>query len=200
MNQGSVGKPMARVDGVLKVTGRATYAAEHVLPNLAHAVIVTSTVAKGRVKALDVSAVQHAAGVVAVISHLNAPKLAYREHKSALDPTGERLHVLQDDVVRFNGQPIAIVVAETLDRAEYAALLVRIEYAPESPRLDFTGGLEHAVAPDAGLLANAGIPADTRRGDPERALAAAAAKIDAEYLIPRQQHNPLEPHATIARW
>src|SRR6266446_3611827 len=143
---------------------------------------------------------QHAAGVVAVISHLNAPKLAYREHKSALDPTGERLHVLQDDVVRFNGQPIAIVVAETLDRAEYAALLFCIEYAPESPRLDFTGGLEHAVAPDAGLLANAGIPADTRRGDPERALAAAAAKIDAEYLIPRQQHNPLEPHATIARW
>ena len=140
MNQGSVGKPMARVDGVLKVTGRAKYSAEHVLPNLAYAVIVTSTVAKGRVKALDVTPAQHAAGVVAVISHLNAPKLPFREHKSALDPIGERLHVLQDDVVRFNGQPIAIVVAETLEQAEYAASLVRTEYAPETPRLDFTGG------------------------------------------------------------
>jgi xanthine dehydrogenase YagR molybdenum-binding subunit len=104
MNQQSVGKPMVRVDGVLKVAGRATYAAEHVLPNVAHAVSVTSTAAKGRVKALDVTAAQHAAGVVAVISHLNAPRLPYREHKSALDPTGERLHVLQDDVVRFNGK------------------------------------------------------------------------------------------------
>jgi xanthine dehydrogenase YagR molybdenum-binding subunit len=200
MNQQSVGKPMVRVDGVLKVTGRATYAAEHVLPNVAHAVIVTSTAAKGRVKALDVTAAQHAAGVVAVISHLNAPKLPYREHKSALDPTGERLHVLQDDVVRFNGQAIAIIVAETLEQAEYAASLVRTEYLSETPRLDFTGGLERAEAPAVGLLPNSPLPADTRRGDPEIALADADVKIDAEYLIARQQHNPMEPHATIARW
>jgi xanthine dehydrogenase YagR molybdenum-binding subunit len=127
MNETTIGQPMPRVDGVLKVTGRTTYAAEHDMPNLAHAVMVTSTVAKGRVKKLDVTAAEHAAGVAAVITHLNAPKLPYRQQKSALDPAGERLHVLQDDVVRFNGQPMAVVVVETLDQAKYAASLVRAE-------------------------------------------------------------------------
>jgi xanthine dehydrogenase YagR molybdenum-binding subunit len=129
MNETTVDKPIPRVDGVLKVMGRATYAAEHNLPHLAHAVMVTSTVAKGRVKKLDVTAAEHAVGVLAVITHLSAPRLPYRLQKSVLDPSGERLHVLQDDRVRFNGQPMAVVVAETLDQAEYAASLVRIEYA-----------------------------------------------------------------------
>jgi xanthine dehydrogenase YagR molybdenum-binding subunit len=200
MNETTVGKPMPRVDGVLKVTGRATYATEHNLPHLAHAVMVTSTVTKGRVEKLDVTAAEHAVGVLAVITHLNTPRLPYRPQKSALDPSGERLHVLQDDRVRFNGQPMAVVVAETLDQAEYAASLIRIEYAPETPRLDLTGGLEHAVVPDVSLLPNSPAPADTRRGDPERALAEAAVTVEAEYLIARQQHNPMEPHATIARW
>jgi xanthine dehydrogenase YagR molybdenum-binding subunit len=200
MSQGNIGKPMDRVDGMLKVTGRAKYAAEHVLPNLAHAVIVTSTVAKGQVTLLDVNAARCAAGVIAVISHLNAPKLPYREHKSPLDPAGERLHVLQDDAVLFNGQPIAIVVAETLDQAEYAASLVRAEYASKTPSLDFVGALGHAVMPDVSHVPNPPFPASTCRGDPELALAKADVKIDAEYLIPRQQHNPIEPHATIAQW
>jgi xanthine dehydrogenase YagR molybdenum-binding subunit len=125
MSQGTVGQPLPRVNGVLKVTGRATYAADHALPNLVHAVMVTSTVATGRIRVLDATAAQHA-GVLAVISHLNAPRLAYREHKCSLDPIGERLHVLQDDHVHFNSQPIAVVVAETLDQAEYAASLVRV--------------------------------------------------------------------------
>ena len=200
MNETTVGKPMPRVEGVLKVTGRATYAAEHDLPHLAHAVMVTGTVAKGRVTQLDVSGAERAAGVLAVITHRNAPRLPYRQQKSVLDPAGERLHVLQDDIVRFNGQPIAVVVAETLDQAEYAAALVRIEYAPETPRLDFLGGLKRAVVPDVSVPPNSPLPADTRRGDPERAFADAVVRVEAEYLIPRQQHNPMEPHATIAHW
>jgi xanthine dehydrogenase YagR molybdenum-binding subunit len=200
MTQGIVGKPVPRVDGVLKVTGRATYAAEHALPNLAHAVMVTSTVAKGRLRVLEASAARHAAGVLAVISHHNAPKLSYREHKSSLDPIGERLHVLQDDRVRFNSQPIAVVVAETLDQAEYAASLVRVEYETETPRLDFSAGLARASVADASRAPNSRVHDDTRRGDPERALAHAVAKVDSEYLIPREQHNPMEPHATIASW
>jgi len=200
VNQGSVGKPIARVDGILKVTGRAMYAADHALPDLAHAVIVSSTVAKGRVIVLDVAAAQSVKGVIAVISHLNAPKLPYLEHKSPLDPAGERLHILQDDIVRFNGQPVAVVVANTLEQAEYAASLVEIEYAREIPDLDFTGGLERAVAPVVSRLPHSTFPADTRRGDPEDALANADVKIDAQYFIPRQQHNPMEPHATIALW
>jgi xanthine dehydrogenase YagR molybdenum-binding subunit len=189
-----------RVDGVLKVTGRATYAAEHELPDLAHAVIVTSTVAKGRVKRLDVTAAERAGGILAVITHRNAPRLPYRPQKSALDPVGERLHVLQDDAVRFNGQPVAVVVAERLDQAEYTASLVQLEYTTETPRLDLTGGLEYAVVAEASRLPDSPVPADTRRGDPERALAEAAVTVEAEYLVPRQQHNPMEPHATVARW
>jgi xanthine dehydrogenase YagR molybdenum-binding subunit len=200
MNETAVGKPMPRVAGVLKVTGRATYAAEHDLPNLAHAVMVTSTVAKGRVKRLDTTAAEHAAGVLAVLTHRHAPRLPYRPQKSVLDPVGERLHVLQDDRVWFNGQPVAVVVAATLDQAEYAASLVQIEYTTETPRLDLTGGLEYAVVAEASLLPNSSVPADTRRGDPERTLAEAAVTVEADYLIPRQQHNPMEPHATVARW
>jgi len=200
MNETTVGKPLPRVDGVLKVTGRATYAAEHHLPNLVHAVMVTSTVAKGRVKKLDVTAAERAAGVLAVLTYRNAPRLPYRPHKSTLDPMGERLHVLQDDAVRFNGQPLAVVVADTLEQAEYAATLVRIEYAVGTPRLDFIGGLAHAVVPEVSLLPNSPLPADTRRGDPERAFAEAAVTVEADYFIARQQHNPMEPHATVARW
>jgi xanthine dehydrogenase YagR molybdenum-binding subunit len=162
--------------------------------------MVTSTVAKGRVKRLDVTAAEGAAGVLAVLTCLNAPKLPYREQKSALDPVGERLHVLHYDRVRFNGQPLAVVVADTLDQAEYAASLVRIEYAVETPRLDLIAGLAHAVVPEVSLLPNSPLPADTRRGDPERAFAEAAVTVEADYVIPRQQHNPMEPHATVARW
>jgi xanthine dehydrogenase YagR molybdenum-binding subunit len=96
-----VGQPMPRVDGRLKVTGNAKYAAEFDLPNVAHAVILTSTIASGRIASLDTKLAEHTAGVLSVITHLTAQRFVYREHKSALDPAGERLHVLQDDVVRF---------------------------------------------------------------------------------------------------
>ena len=93
-----VGKPVSRIDGRLKVTGRATYAAEFDHPNQVYAVIVRSTVAAGRVKAIDISAAERAPGVLAVLTYLNAPRLAYKPHKGAPDPAvGERLHVLQDD-------------------------------------------------------------------------------------------------------
>jgi xanthine dehydrogenase YagR molybdenum-binding subunit len=196
----TVGQPMPRVDGRLKVTGNAKYAADFDLPNVAHAVIVTSTIASGRIASLDTKLAERSAGVLSVITHLTAPRLAYREHKSVVDPAGERLHVLQDNVVRFNGQPMALVVADTLDQAEYAASLVRIEYFQEPARLDFADAVAHAVPPAAGLRPDSSTPADTRRGDPERAFADAAARLDVHYRIARQQHNPMEPHATIARW
>jgi xanthine dehydrogenase YagR molybdenum-binding subunit len=201
-----VGQPLTRVEGLLKVTGRATYAAEFDLPGVTHAVIVTSAVAKGRIRDFDTAAAEQAPGVLRVITPRTAPRLAYRAMKSALDPVGERLHVLQDDVVRFNGQPVAVVVAETLEQAEYAASLVRVDYDtasdldPAPARLDFDREIAHAVPPDAGLLPGSSVPADARRGDPERALAEAAVTVDARYRIARQQHNPMEPHATIARW
>jgi len=116
MNETIVGKPIPRVDGVLKVSGRVTYAAEHDLPNLGRAVMVTSTLTRGRVMKLDVTAAEHAAGVVAVITYLNVPKLPYRPQKSAIDPSGERLHVLQDDAcVRLLADGRAIVESAASD-------------------------------------------------------------------------------------
>src|SRR5438067_2199497 len=127
-----IGQPVSRVDGRQKVTGRATYAAEFQMANLAHAAVVRSTMTRGRIASVDIGAAQRAPGVLAVLTHRNAPRLPYRPHKAAVDPAvGERLHLLQDDRVHHQGQPVALVVAETLEQAQYAATLVRITYAAE---------------------------------------------------------------------
>jgi len=189
-----IGQPLPRVDGRAKVTGAARYAAEFNQPGQVHAVIVSSTVGLGRIESIDTEAVSHLPGVLAIISHLNAPRLAYREHRGFIDPViGERLHVLQDDRVHFFGQPVAVVVAETLDQAERAASGVRISYDAQTPAVEMDAGAANAITPDGPSL-------DTSRGDPELALAAAPARLDVTYEIERQNHNPMEPHGTIAVW
>jgi xanthine dehydrogenase YagR molybdenum-binding subunit len=121
-----IGEPLQRVDAHLKVAGRATYAAEFSAPELAYAVVVSASVGKGRVVAIDSRAAEELPGVLAVISHLNAPRLPYLPFKGGVDPQlGESLHVLQDNQVRHWGQPVAIVVANTLEQAEHAAQLGR---------------------------------------------------------------------------
>jgi len=201
MTTASIGRPLPRVDGRLKVTGAATYAAEADVPGLAYAVQVVSTIAHGRIAALDASEAEAAPGVLAVLTHLNAPTLPYLEHWSLIDPAvGERLHVLQDDRVRFNGQPVVVVVAETVEQAEHAATLVRVSYAEEPADLDLPARLDQAITPEAGLPAGSSHLADYQRGDPDGALAAADARVDHEYWIARENHNPMEPHATVARW
>src|SRR5215217_4523241 len=137
MTTAFIGQPVSRVDGRQKVTGGATYAAEFDMPDQAHAAIVRSTVANGRLASIDSAAAQQAPGVVAVLTHRNAPRLTYRAHKAAVDPeVGERLHVLQDDRVSHQGQPIALVVADTLEQANYAVTLVRVTYAPETATIE----------------------------------------------------------------
>src|SRR5688500_12799375 len=97
------------------------------------------TDANGRIASIDTADAERAAGVLAVLTHRNAPRLAYREHKGAPDPVvGERLHVLQDDRVNHQGQPIALVIAERLEQAVHAAALLRISYAPESATTDIS--------------------------------------------------------------
>src|SRR5918912_1916589 len=140
MTTAFIGQPVSRVDGRLKVTGGATYAAEFDQPGQAYGAIVRSTVANGRIASIDSAAAERAPGVVAVLTHRNAPRLAYREHRGAVDPAvGERLHVLQDHRVSHQGQPIALVIAETLEQANHAATLVRVTYAAESGTTDITG-------------------------------------------------------------
>ena len=195
-----IGRPVSRVDGRQKVTGGATYAAEFDVPGLAHGAVVRSTVANGRIASIDSRAAERATGVVAVLTHRNAPRLPYREHKALVDALiGERLHVLQDDRVSHQGQPIALVIADTLEQANHAATLVRVAYAPETGATDISGA-EPVLPTQEKTDQGAGLPPETRRGDPEGALASAEVKVDQTYVIPRENHNPIEMHATIAAW
>ncbi|MEV0225137.1 xanthine dehydrogenase family protein molybdopterin-binding subunit [Streptomyces sp. NPDC050704] len=185
--QAAVGAPLSRVDGRLKVTGRATYAAEHDIKGVVHAVIVDSTIGRGRITGIDTRAALAQRGVIKVISHLNAPRLAYRGNPENDWPDSEQLRIFQDDKVLFRGQPVAVVVATTLEAAEHAAHLVKVRYDAEKTSTDM------ATAP-------AGEPVNYARGDADTAYESAAVQVDATYQQARAHHNAMEPHATIARW
>lgn len=200
MTTAVIGKPVSRVDGRQKVTGGATYAAEFDVRGQAYGVIVRSTAAAGRIAAIDTAAAQKAPGVIAVLTHRNAPRLAYQPHKGLVDPTvGERLHVLQDDRVSHQGQPIGLVIADTLEQANHAATLVRVTYAPDRGATDIARA-EPVLPTQEKTDQGGGRSPETRRGDPQGALAAAEVKVEQTYVIPRENHNPIEMHATIAAW
>jgi xanthine dehydrogenase YagR molybdenum-binding subunit len=194
MNMNVIGKPLTRVDGRTKVTGKARYAADFNQPGQLYAVLVSATVGLGRVTGIESADVEGMPGVVALITHRNAPKLAYLPHKAVIDPgVGERLHVLQDDSVLFYGQPVAVVVADSLDHAERAAAALRVTYDARQPIVDHADQQVARIVPEAAT-------ADRSRGDADAAVAQAAVKVDAVYDMARENHNPMEPHATIAAW
>ena len=127
--------------------------------------------------------------------------MLYDPHKGAIDPAyGERLHVLQDAEVRFYGQPIAIVVADTLDQAERASAALRIDYEAKPPVVDQTGPGGRQIVPEAGRRPGLRLQADEMRGEADAALAEAPVKVEATYDMARENHNPMEPHATVAAW
>ena len=191
---GAVGAPLDRVDGRLKVTGGARYSAEFPMANVAHAVIVTSTVPVGRITSIDTTAAEAAPGVLRVMTHRNTPTLPMK--KTGFLVTSA-LSLMQDDRVRYNGQPIALVIADTLERATDAASLVRVRYGSTSkPTLDMRAARATGYAPAPGM----GGQPDSKRGDVRAGLAQADVKIDAQYTTPIENHNPMEPHATIAAW
>jgi xanthine dehydrogenase YagR molybdenum-binding subunit len=192
-----IGSPVARVDGHDKVTGAGHYAADFHQQGQAYAVIVGATVGLGRVASIDSAPVLEMPGVVAVLTHLNAPRLPYAPHKSFIDPgAGERLHVLQDDTVRFHGQPVAVVIADTPDQAERAALALHVRYEAATPVVDPHDASVAAIVPDAFGAERA----DHARGDPLTAPGPDLVSVDAEYDIARQNHVPIELHATMAAW
>ena len=190
-----VGEPVDRVDGRLKVTGKATYAAEVPVANVAHAVIVGSAIARGTVTAIDVRAARKAPGVLAVLSVEDVPRLPDANKKGS--PQDKVLQLLQDDAIHYPDQPIAVVVADSLERAQYAAGLVRATYDARPVLLDIAGPGAEAFAPKS---AGPRGPTDSQRGDPAAGHAIAKFKVDATYTTPVENHHPMEMHATIAMW
>jgi xanthine dehydrogenase YagR molybdenum-binding subunit len=189
-----IGQPIDRRDGRLKVTGRATYAAEFAVPDLAHAALVQSTIANGSIVAIDTDAAERMPGVLAVITPNNADKL-HLETKSQQTVTKP---TLQDREVLFNGQHVGIVVADTLERALAAAAAVRVRYEQGEAITRMEPVLSTAYPPKH--FRNGQRPPDSSRGDPDGAFASAPVRLEATYTTPIEHHNPMEPHATIARW
>lgn len=190
----SIGQPLTRRDGLLKVTGRARYAADNHPPGMLHAALAVSSIARGRVSFLDVTAAKAHPGVVEVMTPANRPPLAL-DPDAKLDPFMFRLDLLQNDRVRYAGQPIAAVIAETLEAATEAAALLSPRYEAEPPRIGLDGD-DSFIPPAIGV----GTPPEVRHGDVDAGLAAAEHRIEAIYETPAQYHNPMEPHAIVAAW
>ncbi|HJV84696.1 MAG TPA: xanthine dehydrogenase family protein molybdopterin-binding subunit [Noviherbaspirillum sp.] len=191
-----IGAPLDRIDGPQKVCGMARYTAEFTVPRMAHAVMVQSTVANGRIREIGSSDVEKMPGVIAVLTYRNAMKLPQGGKAAVQPPQGRVLSLLQDDLVHYNGQPVAVVVAETFEQAIAGADALRIQYERTPALLRVRDAMASAHSPGTVL----DMPADTQRGDAARAMASAVYRTNAVYLTPMEHHNPLEPHATLAFW
>jgi xanthine dehydrogenase YagR molybdenum-binding subunit len=192
-----IGQPLDRTDGRLKVTGGARYAADHALPRMAHAVLVLSTIAHGRIAAIDTSVAADMPGVLLVMTHRNALKLpAGGKAGAGSPPAGRVLNLLQDDRVHYNKQPIALVVGDTLEHAQDAADRLRVRYDRQAAQLDFDQAKLAAHKPE---MVKDSEP-DSTRGDLQAGLRAGHTAIDEIYTTPMEHHNPMEPHATVAAW
>jgi xanthine dehydrogenase YagR molybdenum-binding subunit len=192
-----LGKPTSRVEGRAKVTGIAKYAAEYNVPDVAHGIVVSSAIAKGRIKRIDAGDALAVAGVLDVFTHEHRPKLASSDdkYKDEVAPAGSPFRPLYDDQIRFSGQPVALVVAEEFEIARFAASLVRVEYEREAHVTDFEAQREHAK-----VSKQDGAPAPITRGRPVEAFEQAAVRIEAEYRMPVEHHNPMETFAATAVW
>ena len=186
-----IGTPTSRVDGHAKVTGAAKYAGEFNVPGLAYGAVVASTIAKGRIARIDASEALRVKGVIDVLTHENRPRMAATSsaYKDDVAPEqGSPFRPLYDDKILFNGQPIALVVAEEWEIARFAASLVRVEYEKQAHVTD----LYRPTRPGLRWLETPERP----RGKAEQAFAAAAVRHEAEYYIPIEHHNPMELFAS----
>ena len=188
------GQPIDRRDGHQKVTGAATYAAEFQIPSVVHAVLVQSNVAAAQIAGFELAEAQGMPGVLAIITPDNAPRLATRGGV----PQAIAHPALQDSDVIYNGQHVAVVVADTLERAQAAAAAVKLHYHESEALTVMSSALDQAYVPKN--FRNGERKPDSNRGDPAGTFNAAAARLEATYTTPIEHHNPMEPHATIAAW
>ena len=190
----NIGQPLTRREGVLKVKGQARYAADNHPPGMLHAVMAVSSIARGRVTFLDVQAAKNHPGVIEVMTPANRPRLA-EDPDAKTNPFMFRLDLLQNDKVRYANQPIAVVIAKTLESATEGAALLAPRYQALPARVGLDAD-KSFVPPAVGV----GNPSEMHRGDVQAGLAAASKRIDATYETPAQYHNAMEPHAIVVAW
>jgi len=189
----ATGAPLNRIDGVQKVTGAAKYAYEYPVEGVTYVFPVQSTIARGRVSSIDASAARALPGVIAVLSHENAPRIAPLDDQD--------LAVFQSDAVAYRGQFVAAVVAETLETACQAADLVAVRYEEQPHDVELRADRSDLYTP--AFVPQKAAPfyaADSVQGDVEAALAAAPVSLNNTYTTPTGHHNPMEPHTTLAIW
>ncbi len=189
-----VGTPTSRVDGPAKVTGKAKYAGEFGVEGLAYGFVVELTITRGRIRRIDTASALRVKGVLDVLTHARRPPMADNDQawKDDVAPEeGSPFRPLYDDVVKFNGQPVALVLAEDWETARYAAALIRIEYEPDAFVTDIQTQRAHAFVVEK---------PEKPRGDTAKALAAAPVRHEGEYFVPTEHHNPMELFATTVSW
>ncbi len=192
----AIGQPISRADGPLKVTGGARYTADIPVAGAVHAAIVHSTIANGRTVSIDTTAAANAPGVLAVFTHRNMQRMNPTPKPwSHLHPHGQSYLPLQDDKICYAGQPIALVVAATLDQASHAGTLIGVEYEAQRPVVFGPHMAMEAVDPRQFLW-----PVGSSVGDADEGIAAGAVRIEQTYTTSDRHHNQMEPHATAAAW
>ena len=195
---GAIGSPVSRIDGPLKVRGAARFAAEFPTSGMLYAAVAFSTIAKGRITAIDTAAAGTAPGVRLVMTYKNAPKIRptpiFNSSPKAAGPSD--LPIMQDDCIHWNGEAIAVVLADTQEQADYAKSLIHADYAESPAVIDFEEALKHPRDVETIL----GEPPKLGQGDAEADLAAAPYNVDLTYRTPRHNHNPIELHAVTLFW
>ena len=195
---GLIGAPVTRIDGPLKVKGAAPFSAEFPLPEMLYAAVAFSTIARGRITSLDTAAAEAASGVKLVMTWKNAPKLKptplFNSSPKAAGPSD--LPIMQNSSIHWNGEAIALVLADTQEQADYAKSLIRATYQEEPAVTDFEQAIKNAREPKNIL----GEKPMVKEGDAESALSSARHRVDAIFRTPRQNHNPIELHAVTLFW
>jgi len=197
-NTPSVGKPISRLEGHLKVTGSAKYAGEYQADDLLYGYVVNSTVTKGKIKSIDTSEVKKIAGVIEVFTHENKPPTAWFDFQYAdMDaPPGTVFKPLKDNDIKYNGQPIALVVADTFELARYAATKLDIVYEQEDFETDLKTNLEKSRDPKKGLASMLKPPPPKPTGDFDKEYESSFIKTDSHFSHGTEHHNPMEMYAS----
>ncbi|MEZ0483817.1 xanthine dehydrogenase family protein molybdopterin-binding subunit [Fibrella aquatica] len=197
-----IGQPVKRVDGLDKVTGKAKYAAEFNVPDLAYGFVVSGEIAKGTITSIDTAAALALPGVLEVFTHENRPKTAWFDmnYKDQDAPPGSPFRPLHDNQIKYSSQPIALVVADTFEMARYGASLIKVVYDAEQSITDLEANLSEARDPEPGVSHFLKPLPPEPRGNADAAMAAAPVSINARHVHGPQHHNPMEMFGTTVEY